>query len=317
MDPGKTRNNVIVLTGPTGVGKTSAAVCLAGILRTEVISADSRMVYRGMDIGTAKPTLPDRMGIPHHLIDVADPDEIFNVGRFRAEATPILDALLARGKTPIVVGGTGLYVKLLFRGLWQGPGADWDLRKTLYREEERGGSGTLHSRLSRIDPESAGRISPADQPKLVRAIEVFELTGRPLSVHHREHGFPEKRYNTFFLGLRRGRADLFKRIEHRVAKMVEMGLPGEVEKLMARGFSPDLSSMKGLGYRQMAGYLQGRYDLEEAVRLLKRDTKRYAKRQFTWFKRDPEIQWVDLDDRDSGDLVFEKISRIIPDSILS
>ncbi|HSG05795.1 MAG TPA: tRNA (adenosine(37)-N6)-dimethylallyltransferase MiaA, partial [Nitrospiria bacterium] len=298
MKTRENRNTVIVLAGPTGVGKTGAAIWLAKRLGTEVLSADSRMVFRGMDIGTAKPTLEERQGVPHHLIDVADPDETFSAGRFRGEAIPILDRLLARGMVPIVVGGTGLYIKLLFRGLWTGPGADWNLRKALYREEEEGGPGTLHARLLKVDPESAGRIAPADQPKLVRAIEVFEKTGTPLSAHHRDHGFPEKSFDTLFLGLRRERPDLFKRIEKRVDRMVEMGLPGEVEGLIARGYSPDLPSMKGLGYRQMAGYLDGQYNFSEAVRILKKDTKRYAKRQFTWFNRDPDIRWVELAEGD-------------------
>lgn len=302
---------VIFIVGPTAVGKSRAALEIAESLRTELISADSRQVYRGVDIGTAKPSLADRARVTHHLIDVAEPDQLFSAGRFRAIASDVIAKLHRQGRIPIIVGGTGLYVKLLSHGLWKGPQADWNLREQLRREEAIQGSGHLHKKLSAVDPESAEKISPRDKAKLIRAIEVYELTGRPLSALHREHQFQERPYQTVMIGLARSRPDLYRRIEERVDGMIKEGLVEEVRRLRAMGYSEDLPSMKGLGYRQMIGYLNGKYDLGEAVRLLKRDTKRYAKRQFTWFHRDPSIRWIDLSETDDVKEAYSKAHALI------
>lgn len=293
------------------MGKTAVAVRLAAELRTEIISADSRMVYRGMDIGTAKPGPAERAGVVHHLIDVADPDEPFNAGRFKRRADEIIGGLHHRGMTPIVVGGTGLYVKLLLHGLMPGPEADRTLRERLYESVRREGSDALHRRLREVDPISARSIAPRDLSKLVRAIEVFEKTGSTRSASHEAHRFSEEPYGAVVIGLRCPRTDLYRRIEERVDAMMERGLVEEVRGLLRKGYGPQLASMKALGYRQVIGFLNGEYDLPEAVRRIKRDTKRYAKRQFTWFNRDPAVRWVDLVSMGESQAVYEAVRAIV------
>jgi tRNA dimethylallyltransferase len=307
----KTKKPVIFLVGPTAVGKSRAATEIAVRLGTEIISADSRQVYRGMDIGTDKPTPAERGRARHHMIDVVEPDEGFSAGRFREMSGAVIDRLHREGRVPLVVGGTGLYVKLLAYGLWEGPGADWDLRERLRREESARGPGHLHQRLRAVDPETAERIHPNDLSKTVRALEVQERTGRPLSDFHRGHQFGERPYEAVLIGLRREREDLYRRIEERVDAMVRNGLTDEVGGLLKKGYSPELSSMRGLGYRQMIGYCRGRSGLAEAVLRLKRDTRRYAKRQFTWFNRDASIRWIDLAPSDGTDETAEKIFSVL------
>jgi tRNA dimethylallyltransferase len=247
----------------------------------------------------------------HHLIDVVEPDEMFSAGRFKNMADVIITRLHQKDQIPVVVGGTGLYVKILIYGLWKGPQAKWDLRKMLREKENLHGSGYLHAMLQTIDPESAARIQPQDVNKLVRAIEVFEQTGQPLSVFHREHLFKERPYDVIMIGLRRLRADLYSRIDRRVEEMIGRGLLDEVRDLLKHGYAPDLPSMKGLGYRQMIDYIMGKYDFKEAVQRLKRDTRRYAKRQFTWFNRDPAIRWVDLHSSDGIEEAYSKVHASI------
>lgn len=302
---------VIILVGPTAVGKSSVAVELASDLGSDIISADSRQIYRGMDIGTAKPDLAERKRVVHHLIDVVEPDGAFSAGRFKTMADAIITRLHQEDQIPVVVGGTGLYVKILIYGLWQGVQAQWDLRKRLREKENLRGSGYLHGMLQAIDPESAARIQPQDVNKLIRAIEVFEQTGQPLSAFHREHLFKERPYHAIMIGLRRSRPDLYRKIEERVDRMMAEGLMEEVISLRSKGYGEDLPSMKGLGYRQMIGHLNGKYDLGEAVRLLKRDTKRYAKRQFTWFNRDPSIKWLDLSETEGEKEAYLKVESVI------
>jgi tRNA dimethylallyltransferase len=311
----ETKKPLIVLVGPTAVGKSAAAIRLAVKFRSEIVSADSRMVYRGMETGTAKPRPHERAGVVHHLIDVVAPDEAFSAARFRILAKGAIDRLRRAGKIPIIVGGTGLYIKLLLHGLWEGPEADWSLREVLYDEERRKGSGYLHSRLAAVDPESARAIKPQDRSKLVRAIEVFEKTGRPLSDHHRNHRFSEDRYDAIQVGLRRSRPDLYRRIETRVDEMMADGLVEEVRGLIGKGYSAELPSMKGLGYRQIIGYLNGEFDEAEAVHRLKRDTKRFAKRQFTWFNRDPSIRWIDLSESDGADDTYKNLEDVVEEQL--
>lgn len=306
---------MIALVGPTAAGKSAVAIRLALKLRSEVVSADSRMVYRGMEIGTAKPSVGERDGVVHHLIDVVSPDEPFSAGRFKSLAEAVIGRLHQEGKVPIVVGGTGLYVKLLLHGLWEGPAADWPFREGLYEAERREGAGYLHRRLAGIDPAAARAIKPQDRSKLVRAIEVYEKTGRPLSDHHREHRFSEKPYEAVLIGLRRSRADLYRRIEARVDEMMAKGLVEEVRGLIEKGYSAELPSMKGLGYRQIVGYIKGEYDRVEAVHRLKRDTKRYAKRQFTWFNRDPSIRWIDLSESEGETETYKKVEAIVQEQV--
>ena len=302
---------VIALVGPTSVGKSDVAMKLALMLKTEIISADSRQIYRGMDIGTAKPSLEARKQVIHHMIDMVDPDQRFNAGQFRSLAHRSIERLHRNGKVPIVVGGTGLYLKLLLMGTWEGPTADWLLRDRLQKEEAANGPGFLHQELKKFDPESAEKIMPNDVSKIIRAIEVYRIMGQPISVFHQQHRFADHPYQAMVIGLRRARPDLYERIEARVDEMLCNGLEEETSVLLKKGYSEDLGSMKGLGYRQMGGYLKGRYDRAEAIRLIKRDTRRYAKRQLTWFNRDPLIHWLDLEPNEDRAKTIGKITELI------
>jgi tRNA dimethylallyltransferase len=285
---------VLILLGPTAVGKTRLSLRLAEILKTEILSADSRQVYRGMDIGTAKPTREERERVRHHLIDVVDPGQAFDAGMFREGAMGVIDGLHRAGKIPLVVGGTGLYIRTLTEGLCEAPKADPEVREALLREEDEKGEGTLYSELVRVDPVSARRIHPKDRIRILRALEVYRVMGRPLSAIQEETTVPAQRYRFCFVGLTMDREGLYRRIEDRVDDMVARGLEEEVRGFVDRGYDERLPSMRGLGYKQWLGCLRGDYDRREAVRLLKRDTRRYAKRQMTWFRKDDRIRWMEV-----------------------
>ncbi len=284
---------LLVLVGPTGIGKSRLAQALALQLQTAVIHADSRQVYKGMDIGTAKPSTAMRREVPHYLLDVAAPDEAFNAGRYRELAAAAIERVwLKEKKLPIVEGGSGLYIRALIDGLFDSPPADTQIRRRLRALAEKQGTAYLHRQLERVDPASAGRLHPNDAPRLIRALEVFELTGQPLSSF--TQNTPLSPYQPFFFGLTAERSLLYQWIEERTDSMLAEGLLEEVEGLLKRGYGEELNSMQGLGYKQMAGCLKGRYDLERAIFLLKRDTRRYAKRQLTWFRQDKHIQWLQV-----------------------
>lgn len=303
---------LVVISGPTAVGKSLVAVQVAEALKGEIIVADSRQIYRGMDIGTAKPG-PDLLArVPHHLMDLVNPDEFFSAGRYREMAWQVIRRLSEEGKTPVVVGGTGLYIRVLLRGLWTGPGAQWDLRRHLLEEESRFGPGHLHRRLAQVDPGSASRIHPHDLTKTVRALEVALLTGIPMTQHHQRHRANPVEFDcpVIMVGLRRSRTDLYQRINQRVDEMVRLGLIQEVEHLLESGYEEDLPSMRGLGYRQSVGFLKGRWSLQEAVDRIKRDTRRYAKRQMTWFRKEPGMIWMDLAPQDGLEKVAGKILEL-------
>jgi tRNA dimethylallyltransferase len=282
---------IVALVGPTATGKSSLALELAQQFRGEIISADSVQVYRGMDIGTAKPSAKDRQLVPHHLVDILDPDKSYSAALFRQQADNIIYELYKR-KTPIfVVGGTGLYLKALTRGIFRGPAANAGLRLALQKKAERDGSEILHQELQELDPGAASRIHPHDRFRIIRALEVYSLGGKPISLFQGEHRFGEAPYDVFKIGLCCGREDLYRRIETRVDRMVEMGWVDEVHSLLNQGYGPGLKSMQSLGYRHIVSYLFGGLTLKDAIHLTKRDTRRYAKRQLTWFKADPEIFW--------------------------
>ncbi len=287
------RHPVVCLVGPTAVGKSDVALDLAERLNAEIVCADSRQVYRGMDIGTAKPSPAERARVPHHVLDVVDPDEAYSAGRYGRDAAACLEALHARGARALVVGGTGLYLRALLWGLCDGPSADADVRRGWMAREGRE-PGAVYRRLSEVDPASARAIHPHDVSKALRAVEVFELTGAPLSATQRAHGFRAPRFPALIVGLRRDREDLCRRIDARVDAMMAAGLLEEVAGLMRTGYGRHAPGMRAVGYRQLAGTLEGAYDASEGVRLIKRDTRRYAKRQMTWFAADPSLRWVDL-----------------------
>jgi tRNA dimethylallyltransferase len=250
-------------------------------------------VYRRMDIGTAKPPRKERELVPHHLIDILDPDQNYSAALFREQADPII-LRLQENRVPIfVAGGTGLYLKALTRGLFRGPGADPELRRILKERAGREGSGALYRELAELDPDTASRIHPGDLLRIVRALEVHAHTRRPISDFHRGHAFRDRPYEILKLGLAREREDLYRRIEERVEQMIAGGWLDEVRSLLESGYARSLKSMSSLGYRHLSAYLEGETSLAEAVASIKRDTRRYAKRQLTWFRADREIHWLD------------------------
>lgn len=282
---------VVVVLGPTATGKSQLGIELAREFDGEIVSADSMQVYRLMDIGTAKPPLSIREEIPHHMMDILWPDEPFSAGEFRRLGRQKIEEILKGGKVPIVVGGTGLYIKALTEGLLEGLEGDRGLREELHRQAEVLGSRGLWERLREVDPEGAMEIHPNDLYRVIRALEIYHLTGRPPSALRREHAFGDRPYHLLKIGLIRPREELYRRIDERVEGMIKGGLVEEVKGLLERGYGPDLPSMKAIGYREIVAYLRGEMTLEEAVRLMKRNTRRLAKRQLTWFKRDPEVHW--------------------------
>jgi tRNA dimethylallyltransferase len=298
---------VVFLVGPTAVGKSRVAVRVAQALETEILTADSTQVYRGMDVGTDKPRPEERGGIPHQLIDLVNPEEPFNAGRYRRLALEEIARVQGQGKVPLVVGGTGLYVRVLVYGLWEGPSADWGLRRRFLDEEAAHGEGHLWRRLSEVDPMLAAILNPRDRNKIVRALEVETQTGIPLSEWHRRHRIVERPFPSIIIGLTMERAALYRRIEARVQREIEDGLIEETKGLLAAGYDESLGSMKALGYRQMTGYLKGRYGYDEAVRRLQRDTRHFAKRQWTWFRRDPAVHWLTIEEEESVEQIAGRV----------
>ena len=287
---------LVVVTGATASGKTALAVEIARRFSTEVISADSRQVYRYMDIGTAKATLEEQRIVPHHLIDVVDPDEKFSVADFADLAHRRIQEIHRRGHLPLVVGGTGLYIRALTEGLLDLPGEDEELRQRLLADEQKQ-DGVLHQRLQRCDPELSQRLHANDITRIVRALEVFELTGIPLSQWQREHGFKEMPYRVIKFAVGMDRQDLYARINQRVLQMTDEGLFVETRQLLDRGYSPQLKAMRTIGYQQAVRYLHNEMTREEAIADIQQETRRYAKRQLTWFRKDKSIIWVDYDSR--------------------
>ena len=300
MSPGL---KLIFIVGPTGVGKTDVALSLASRLDAEIVSADSMQVYRYMDIGTAKPTPAQRRQRPHHLLDVVDPDADFNAALFRQHAMAAIDGIRARGRSVLVAGGTGLYVKALTRGLFAGPARDPGLRADLERTVAERGPEPLFERLRRVDPDAAERVHPHDRVRIVRALEVFEATGKPLSRWQREHGFGARPFDVLGVGLDRPRSELYERIDRRCRRMMETGLLEEVRGLLDRGYGPDLRSMQSVGYRQAAECFMDRLTQADALASMQQATRRLAKRQLTWFRADPTLHWLHPDRvDDAGEL---------------
>ena len=303
---------VVVILGPTAVGKSSLALALAERWEIEIVSVDAMQIYKYMDIGTAKPSLSERSLIPHHMIDIVYPDEDYNAGRYEWEACQAIHKIHCSGKIPLLVGGCGLYLKAVLYGFFQGPGVDLQLRNQL-KEEMKKGEHYLYEKLKVIDPPSAGKLHPHDHQRVIRALEVYLQTGTPLSAYQKEHSFQKERYQTKIFGLTRNREDLYRRIENRIDKMIETGLIEEVEKLLEMNYSENSTALQGLGYKQIIGALKGKYSLSEAVYLLKRDTRHYAKRQFTWFRKVENVHWIEITGQLSLEDVLEQIQRVSVD----
>jgi tRNA dimethylallyltransferase len=278
------RYKIVVLCGPTGVGKTSLSVELASRLNAEIISADSRQIYRGMDIGTAKPTKDDMRKIPHHLVDIKNPDEKYTAGNFAKDAAIVIREIYERGHIPFVVGGTGFYIKALVNGLCQIPQVPQIVREKLKNQIDSQDPTIFYKRLKQIDPVFAERIHPNDKNRIVRGLEVFEATGRPFSSFWEAH-HECNLYNHFTIFLTMERRLLYDRINERVDKMISEGLREEVESLLQEGFQPRDPGMNTLGYKEMVSYLQGKISWDDTVNSIKKNMRHYAKRQFTWFKK--------------------------------
>jgi tRNA dimethylallyltransferase len=290
---------VVVIVGPTAVGKSRVAVEVAKAFETEVLTADSRQVYRGMDVGTDKPALEERQAVPHRLIDLVNPDEPFNAGLYRRQAIDEIERLYRDRRLPLVVGGTGLYVRTLLKGLCDAPPADPIVRAALRQEAKDQGHDRLYARLVEVDPVTAARLHPRDESKVIRALEVQQLSGRRMSEFQQEHGFAERPFSTLIIGLNRDRDALYRRIEERIDWQLAHGLIEETQRLLIQGHQRTSAAMKGLGYRQVAEHLAGEYDAAEMVRRFKRDTRHFSKRQMTWFRKEPGIQWLTIEESDS------------------
>jgi len=290
---------VVVIVGPTAVGKSRVAVEVAKVFETEVLTADSRQVYRGMDVGTDKSSLEERQGVPHRLIDLINPNESFNAGLYRRQAIDEIERLHGDSRLPLVVGGTGLYVRTLLKGLCGAPPADPIVRAVLRREAKDQGLDRLYARLVEVDPATAARLHPRDESKVIRALEVHQLSGRRMSEFQQEHGFAERPFSALIIGLNRDRDALYRRIEARIDWQLAHGLIEETQQLLAQGYQRTSAAMKGLGYRQVAEHLAGEYDAAEMVRRFKRDTRHFSKRQMTWFRKEPGIQWLTIEESES------------------
>jgi tRNA dimethylallyltransferase len=288
-------NRIIVVSGPTASGKTALALRLCRILPLEIINADSLQVYRGMDIGTAKPAVSERLEIPHHLIDVADPDEEYNAGRFVGDAEEAIRGIRGRGKFPLVAGGTGMYIRALLRGLDALP-SDTGIRAALARRWEREGGAALFAELRAFDPSSAESIHPSDRVRILRALEVSAIAGTPASRLKRRWAEAAGKFRILFIAISAGRSELYGRIDARVDDMFRKGLVDEVRGLLAKGYGPGLKPMKSLGYRHVVSHLSGKRSLSDAIAEMKRDTRRYAKRQLTWLSREPDALWIGAED---------------------
>ncbi len=306
-------DKIICVVGPTASGKTKLAVALAKAYDGEVVSCDSMQLYRHMDIGTAKPTKEEMDGVRHHMIDVAEPDEPFSVGKYVELADRCVQDILSRGKTVIVAGGTGLYAESLIAGRSFAPAASGEQRAALEQQLREEGAQAMLERLRQIDPQTAARLHPADEKRIVRALEIFAQTGKTLSQHDADSRAQPPRYEALWLGLDyEDRAVLYRRIDARVEQMLQLGLLGEVQELMQRGISPRATAMQAIGYKEFFAVAQGQCTLQEAVALVKQRSRNYAKRQLTWLRRNAQLQWLRLTGEEDFDTIFAAARQKIP-----
>ena len=291
------KQHITIIAGPTAVGKTDIALRLARKYKFEIISADSMQVYKYLDIGTAKASKEEHHEVRFHLIDCVAPDEQFDVAQFINLAEQAISDIRSRGNRPLLVGGTGMYIHSLIQGIFNEPGKDEAIRQRLEEEMRTKGLPALHKKLTEMDPDAAARIHPSDRLRIIRALEVFHLTGKTITSLHEQSRKDGSRYDTTMIVLDRERADLYHRIDKRVDTMIERGLLDEVQKILALGYSTDCPGLQALGYKESILYLSGRISFDEYVQLVKRNTRRYAKRQLTWFRNMPDIIWIKLDEQ--------------------
>ena len=308
-------NPIICIAGPTASGKTALAVELAKELNGEVVSCDSMQVYKRMDIGTAKPTFEEMQGIPHHMIDVAEPDEDFSVSRYCCLAAPIVDNIVARGKTAIIAGGTGLYMDSLIRGNAFAPFPSTGVRERLETQADSEGMEFMLNWLRSIDPEAAARLHLSDRKRIIRALEVYLETGQTITEHNRKTQQIPPKYTPLWLGLDfADRAELYRRIDRRVDMMLEMGLISEIQNLLASGIPPRCTAMQAIGYKEFVAALHGEETIAQAAEEVKKSSRHYAKRQLTWFRRNPKLHWLKRQTGEKNEEILSIARQIIYDS---
>ena len=307
-------NPIICIAGPTASGKTSLAVELAKELNGEVVSCDSMQVYRRMDIGTAKPTVDEMQGIPHHMIDVAEPDEDFSVSRYCRLASPIVDDIVARGKTAIIAGGTGLYMDSLIRGNAFAPFPATGVREKLEAQADAEGMEAMLNWLASVDPESAARLHLSDRKRIIRALEVYLETGQTITEHNRKTQAIPPRYNPLWLGLDfADRAELYRRIDARVGLMLEIGLIAEIQSLLASGIPEKCTAMQAIGYKEFVSALEGQCTVAQAADQVRQSSRHYAKRQLTWFRRNQSIHWLTRSPGEEGEEIIARARQVLRD----
>ncbi|MCU0598318.1 MAG: tRNA (adenosine(37)-N6)-dimethylallyltransferase MiaA [Desulfobacterales bacterium] len=289
------KEKVVVICGPTGIGKTSLSLTMAGEFHGAIVGADSMQIYQYMDVGTAKPSLEERSRVPHFVMDIIPPDTPFDAAAYARLARESILKIGAQGRIPFIVGGTGFYIKALLHGLFDAQPSVPEVRQRLKEDAASLGSACVYERLAHCDPAAAARIHPNDTYRVIRALEIFEISGKPMSEFQKAHGFGDSPYEAIKIGLLIPRAQLYERIDLRVDQMIDEGLLNEVQHLLEMGFSPELRPMQALGYRHMVDYLLGRTSWDETIHILKRDTRRYAKRQLTWFQNEPDVIWKSPD----------------------
>ena len=304
---------VLAIVGPTASGKTPLSLLLAELLNGEIVSVDSRQVYRHLDIGTAKPSQDDMRTVRHHFIDILEPTAEYNAGQFSNEARDVLHDIINRKKMPILVGGSGLYVKAVVDGFFEGPGKDPELRNQLEEKLSREGGEALLAELRSIDPESAVKMNPTKPRRIVRALEVYYATGIPLSKFHAEQKF-DSPFEFMQIGLEWDRAELYRRINERVDNMFQLGFLNEVKSLPKKGFSRSLNALNTVGYKEMFDYLEDKTTLKQALELMKRNSRRFAKRQLTWFRADTRIRWEKVDAQTDFSQLAERVAKMFQDS---
>jgi tRNA dimethylallyltransferase len=299
---------LLAIVGPTASGKSELALLLSTRLNGEIVSADSRQIYRFLDIGTSKPTKEDQKKIPHHFVDILDPTQDYNAGAFGNEARSKIGEIFGRGKQPILTGGSGLYVKAVIDGFFDGPGQDSEVRSRLEERMRAEGAEALLADLSRVDPISALLMEASKPRRIIRALEVYQITGKPLSEFHREQSVASP-FETIQFGLEWGRMHLYERINKRVELMLSRGLIDEVKHLLDQGYDQSLNALNTVGYKEVFDYLRGNQSYEEMVELLKQNTRRFAKRQLTWFRRDGRIKWIKVDETTSLERIADTVVR--------
>ena len=301
---------MVIIVGPTSVGKTELSLVLAEKLNGEIVSADSRQIFRFMDIGTDKPSAEIQETIPHYMIDVANPDEYYSAGKYSREARKAIETIISKGRLPIIAGGAGLYIRALTDGIFPEVKKDYNLKTELRKKAESEGIEHLYNYLKEIDSETASRLSTTDTQRIIRAVEVFKVEGKPLSDLMKTKDIPFE-YTPVYIGLSRERPEIYRRIEKRVDSMIERGFVDEVKKLRKMGYHRNLDSMRAVGYRELNQYLEGEITLNQAVNLIKQKSRNYAKRQITWFKKNEQIQWFNIENNGKMENIVKNVIKTI------